>query len=388
MEATRMTILITSLLLALATAVPALEQADEATGQWLAGDWHVHTSASHDACDPRNATGFVTEMDLEDGCGDGPHTLSAPGRVRMLEAESRGLDYVRLTDHNNLAGPKDARDGYDGPVTLVPGYEHSLSGGHAGISTLDLFDRGLFESPPGTAAGFNDLMDEVHAAPGGLFVVNHPTDGDGEGWMRDGFDWSSVDAFEVWNIHWLFRDDVFLGTVGTSENDEALELWTSLLNDGHELPIVGGSDNHWLATSAIQGIGQPTTWVFAEANTPEAILEAVHDGRTYLSWDFAGPRISLRASSASVTDAMIGDTVPTGEPVTFEVTVTGTAAERVRLVTCDGVQDEQPATPVGFEVTLSFEQACWARVDVLDVDDELGPSKLLYRGLTSPIYVR
>lgn len=375
-------------LVTVAGSVPAAvgtQTADD--GVWLAGDWHVHTSSSHDACHPANATGFAE--DLEDGCGDGPHTLSAPGSIRMREAEARGLDYVRITDHNTLAGPRDAQANYDGPVTLVPGYEHSLPGGHAGISSLGLLDRGLFPDPS-DPDGINETIDAVHEELGGLFVANHPYDGGPSVWTTSTADWDRIDAYELWNIHWLWRDDVFGPVSGTSNNDQALDLWTELLNQGHELPIVGASDSHWLATSGVQGPGQPTTWVKAEANEPAAIIEAVHEGRTYIAWDSAAPRVSVQATSASGETAGLGDTVGPGE-TTLDAEVHVAEPSRLRFVSCQGLEHNVPMpTDVGrAEIEVVLPADCWIRVDVVTVDDAAGnaPDDLVYRAVTSPIYV-
>lgn len=376
-------------------AAPALSQADDGP-RWLAGDWHVHTTASHDACHPANATGFVTEMDPEDGCGDGPHTLSTPGAVRMREAEARGLDYMRITDHNTLAGMRDAAEGYDGPVTLVPGYEHSLPGGHAGISTLDLLDRGRFDEPDGDtdAAVVNAVADDVAEAPGGLFVVNHPTDKTVDDeltvYQQPGFDWTGADAFEVWNIHWLYRDEVFQGHLPSSENDLALDLWTQKLDEGYEIPIVGGSDNHWTILTPIQGPGQPTTWVYADANTPAAILDAVEEGRTYVAWDPAHPRLTFQATETGTGDTkLMGDRLSGQATYTVQVETTA-PGDRLRLVSCDGVKLDERLTgsPTTVDVDLELQEPCWMRAEVVTVDDEAGPEHLLYKAITSPIYVR
>lgn len=362
-----------------------LDDGDELT--WFAGDWHVHTVASHDACDPQNADGFVD--DLEDGCGDGPHTLSADGETRMRQAQARGLDYLRITDHNNLGGPLDAEANYEGPVTLVPGYEHSLPGGHAGISTLDLLEDGVFDTPE-DASGIDDLIDEVHTYEGGFFVANHPYSGGPSVWTTDETDVASWDAIELWNIHWLWRDEVTQGTVSASNNDRTLDLWTQLLNEGHALPIVGASDNHWLATTGVQGPGQPTTWVKAADNEPAELIEAVQEGRTYVSWNPAGPRVTFTAQTSGGETAIPGDEVPTGEEVTFRAEVMAGAGERIRFVTCQGLEAESPPGVPTAEVTFAFGESCWVRVDVLHVDDAggQGPDDLVYRAITSPIYVR
>jgi hypothetical protein len=365
------------LLLALVPAAPAAPEA----ARWLAGDWHVHTSASHDACGASEAHKIATERRY-DACGDGLHTRAFDPAARVREAAARDLDYGRITDHNTMASWSEAASAAS-RVVLVPGYEHSLPGGHAGITTLDLPARGTLPTPPATVEGFHALMDAVRAAPGGLFVVNHPTDGEGHAWTRPGFDWSRVDAIELWNIHWLFRDEVFRGATRTSENDEALDLWTRLLDEGHRVPIVGGSDSHWVATSGVQGIGQPTTWALADAPAAEAIVEAVRAGRTYVAWDFIAPRLEF-------TGALPGDVVPAGEPFEFGALVLGAGGDEARVVSCRGVEASARGGNdlVAVRATLTLPAPCWVRVEVATVDDEAGPRHLLYRAISSPAYVR
>jgi hypothetical protein len=377
--------LVASLVVVSATPAASLptDGADDRT--WLAGDWHVHTNASHDACAAHNVPGLLS--DPSDGCGDGPHTLSADGATRMRQAEARGLDYLRITDHNTLGGPLHAQANYEGPVTLVPGYEHSLPDAHAGVSSLTLLDRGIFEDPS-EASAIDPWIDAVQGEPGGHVTANHPFSGGSSAWTEGHSDPAAWDAIEIWNIHWLWRDEVTNGFTDASNNGETLDLWTQLLNQGHELPIVGASDNHWLATTAVQGPGQPTTWVKATADTPSAILEAAREGRTYVTWDPVGPRVALTAEGPS-GEAIVGDHVPTGEEVTFRAEVTAGAGERIRFVSCNGLEHESPPGAPVAEVTLTFAEDCWMRVDLVTVDDlgGSGPDDLVYRAITSPVYV-
>ena len=67
------------------------------------------------------------------------------------------------------------------------------------------------------------------------------------------------DTVEVWNISRLYQPPL----PSASDNDAAIAFWEGFLDAGHHVAATGGSDSHWAATSAIQGAGSPTTWVFA-----------------------------------------------------------------------------------------------------------------------------
>ena len=93
---------------------------------------------------------------------------------------------------------------------------------------------------------------------GGVFQVNHPA----EGATADQLDWKYAyavvpDTVEAWNISPLYQPPL----PSASDNDGAIRYWEGWLDRGSKVAATGGSDNHYLATTAIQGAGQPTTWV-------------------------------------------------------------------------------------------------------------------------------
>src|SRR5215217_3700027 len=105
--------------LAAAAAVAAPGSAPAPT--WYAGDGHVHTCYSHDAyCGPD-----------DDNTGPDP-AYSSGGTVaqRFAEAAAKGLDFVVITDHDDVRAQSDPAYGTQGVVAL-PAYEASLAGGHA-----------------------------------------------------------------------------------------------------------------------------------------------------------------------------------------------------------------------------------------------------------------
>jgi hypothetical protein len=123
-----------------------------------------------------------------------------------------------------------------------------------------------------------------------MAVLNHPFYGT-PGELAWGYSVEAslgFDAVEVWNIHWLARHDVipFLD----SDNHLSLPWWESEFVARRRIAAVGGSDNHWRATTAVQGVGQPTTWVHAADRSPAAILDGrpgradVHQLRSRRRW--------------------------------------------------------------------------------------------------------
>jgi hypothetical protein len=191
-----------------------------------------------------------------------------------------------------------------------------------------------------------------------------------------------VDAYEVWNIHWLYPD---------SNNPTALAHYDELLSAGYKLPAVGGSDSHWRSTSSVQGAGQPTTWVKTPSPSPsqEEILAAIADGRTVVTWDWRGPKLRLDADldGDGTYESGIGTERTASGSVPVRAIVENGAGERLRLVLDGDVVAETPIAgePFILETTVSVggpaSGESWVRAEIVDRDPQV------YRALTSPIYV-
>jgi hypothetical protein len=219
---------------------------------WLRGDLHCHTRYSD---------------------GD-----SWPSEMLHAGAEA-GLDFLGVTDHNNVAHHAEYGPGGNGLPIVIPGVEVTTYGGHWNAWGTDRWWE--FRTPE--AGAVEEAMAAAVAA--GAFVsVNHPKPF-GPPWEYP--DVRSMHAIEVWNGPWA-RLNAF-----------ALNAWEARLRAGQRLVAVGGSDTHILRSPDpdprhAQALGMPTTWVEAGPGADaRAIIEAMRAGRTFVSASPAGPQLYL-----------------------------------------------------------------------------------------------
>ncbi len=376
-------------------------------GEWLAGDLHVHTCYSHDAyCGPDDENSPAA--DVENGDYNF-YTLSGDVDERFTEAAVRGLDYLAVTDHSDVRSVTDPGFGAHG-VLPIPGYENSLSG-HAQM----LGARTLY--PHGDGAAAISSLAAALRADGGVFQINHPADGVTEPLAScsaeelSRLDWGYgtqvvPDTIEVWNIGHQLQPPAPAG----NSNDDSERFWECFLDAGYHVGATGGSDTHWLSTNAVQGVGNPTTWVFANDRSEAGVLRALREGRTSVSMLpplEGGAPLLLEgdADGNGVYEAMVGDSVPPGTPMR----VRSASASAVGLVQVrangETIVDGTPLAP-GAAVTFDAPDAeGWVRasLQVLTAPAELDPAcdlftgtpvatsycrnQLVVAGLTSPVYV-
>ena len=400
----RRTVTITPLLLALVAALlfpggpaaadPVLEPtAGGVEGQWLAGDFHVHTCFSHDAyCGPGDDnTGF-----------DEVYTFGSTPQMQFCAAAARGLDFLTITDHNDVRSQSDPGFGACG-VVGVPGYENSLKG-HAQM----LGARVVYDNGDSSATAVQELAARLRA-DGGAFQINHPAEGSVD-FPHDtdwGYGYDVVpDTVEVWNISRLWQPPAPSG----SSNDDAIRYWEGWLDRGARIAATGGSDNHWISTQAVQGVGQPTTWVYATNSSWPAVIEAVRAGRTFIADQppaFGGPRLYLEADGDrdGSYEAMVGDVVTPGSPL--RVRVDGAPGAFLRVISDGGKELFSPVPVTGPTFEHRFDApagASWVRAEIFEPDapserarvcnDHVGRettycrNHLLVRAMTSALYLR
>ena len=224
---------------------------------WLRGDLHCHTLYS-------------------DGDSWPPEMLNA--------AAEAGLDFLGVTDHNNVAHQLAYGPGGDGLPIVVPGVEVTTYGGHWNAWGTDRWWE--FREPE---SGAVERTMRAAIASGAVVSICHPKPfGPPWEYANEG----GFHAIEVWNGPWA------------QLNAASLARWDALLRRGVRCVAVGGSDTHYLhrrdvALRHADSIGTPTTWVHVDGRpTVATILHALREGRSFVSESPRGPQIYLEADPA------------------------------------------------------------------------------------------
>jgi hypothetical protein len=322
---------------------------------WYRGDLHAHTHHS-------DATADVA-------------TLAAAARAQ-------GLDFCGVTDHNTVSHLPHLAAHTSPDLLLIPGVEITTYRGHAnvwGVRTWQEF-----------RAQTNDEMRQIRErvrAQGLLFSINHPKYG-GPPWEYESA--VDADAVEAWQAPWWLS------------NYQSLAFWDALLRTGKRPTLVGGSDKHQGPFDGTLGgyeVGTPTTWVYAEALSEEAILDGIRRGHVFVSRNPRGVRLSFSAQAGG-QQAMMGDVlrVRKGETVSFSCQVHSTESDwpgplAVRVVNREG---EVACVPVegdgwGHAWQVEAREDDYYRLEVIEPPTdplEEVPSALVALALSNPIYVR
>ena len=360
--------LITAAGLALALGGPVLADSTSAggpgphppTGFWVAGDLHVHTIYGHDTCiDPTTAWDPSSpDRSARRSC-DAPYTVGFAPADRLREAQQRGLNFVALTDHNNVVNQTDpdvlAFVAANPDFAFIPAYENSQPGHVQMLGARSCY--GNDGAIPGSviecdqkvsdqsAAGETALADGLRA-DGGVFQINHPSDGN----WRSRYGYSVVpDNVEVWNEPWFYQRPA----PASNDDDDAMRWYDGFLQLGYHVGITGGSDSHWVTTDSVQGIGDPTTWVFVRNLSVQGVLDGLRAHRTFVSAlppAEHGAQLFLEAdhNGDGVFEAIAGsDTSPKS---TFRLrAVNAVPGSTLRIVTDQGSVD------VALPVSSSYE---------------------------------
>jgi hypothetical protein len=323
---------------------------------WYAGDFHLHSDASADG---ENTTAELAEL-----------------------AREEGLDYLALTDHNTIAGFSEIEANLNFP--FIPGIEVTLSDGHFNVFGMEDWRPWMEEINvsqkaiplPEKYQTVSELMRLV-AEDGYLNSINHPLLHPWE-WRFNISDLSYVHCVELWNdLYW--PDNV-------TANPKTVELWSDWLNAGVRVTAIGGSDYHYPPKPELglpgERLGQPTTYVYAEALSTAGILDGIRKGRAYVT---RGPRVNFQAASRDET-FMIGDDL--GEK-SGQVEFTAAISNKPKAVRGQLVKNGQMISEaelgeagdlVEFGEQVDPMSSDWFRLDVLDEKGQV-------LAITNPIFV-
>jgi hypothetical protein len=252
---------------------------------WYAGDLHTHS-----------------------GHSDGYHTtaegvrLPVPVQDVVTAAVRSRLHFLAISDHNTTSHwiDVDRTQAAEQHVLLVHSSEVTTYQGHfnaTGARRLSDF-RLSFHRP------MRVLLGEA-ASDGAFLSINHPSTPDDEWCM--GCAWAHLDPDTIGGVQGV---EIANGpTLG--KNVSGWQLWAELLNAGHRLVAVGGSDAHDPAASD-RRVGKPATVVYASALSEDAIVEGLKSGRVYIRTEGVdGPSIDLHGT-AGERNVVMGQGLPAG----------------------------------------------------------------------------
>jgi hypothetical protein len=367
---------------ALLLALPAPAGAAE----WLAGDGHVHTCYSHDAWCPG-----------EEPSAETLYSNFGSVEQRFDEAALKGLDFLVVSDHNDVRAWSDPAFGSHG-VLGVHAYEASLDSGHAhAIGVTRLHEDG---------GGVQAFADSV-AADGGLLQANHPSEGVDS--PLSSCEEVAASASMSWRYGFSVQPSLVEVWNPTSPLAVSELYWECWLQRGAHMPAGAGSDSHGALTAQI---GNPTLWVLAAERSEAAIVAAMRLGRTTITrWAPSQGAMRLVLTGPRTPEgpaATVGDTVPRGSPLTaraWNLRAPGYITVRANGRT---IVDRKPILPGGAVRFTAPDEPGWVRATLhmsptsLDgVDPNCTPNPLsaqsplslcdndlVTTALTSPIHLR
>lgn len=333
--------------------------------RWYAGDFHTHTGHSD---------GF--------GCKDSEEKRSPCQVFQVAEAaHSKGLDFVAIADHNTTSHYQDIRtlQPMYPDMLLLRGQELTTFFGHANV-----FGSGV---PIDFRIGYEgrqivDVQNQLKES-GALLSINHPGRESGAsctgcGWTEESTDFSKLEAMEVVN--------------GTNVENEisGIPFWEDLLNQGHRIIGIGGSDDHGAGTGGDQP-GIPTTMVLAEDLSEAGILDGVRNGNVYIKTKGSeSPEIEFLASSGEQNWEM-GSVILLDELEDQKLHLTLRIQEKnpssIELI-YNGEKNKIPLTETKkedgvtiWEYDLEVQKKGWIRVNLRNQNEQLVV-------ISNPVFIR
>ena len=237
------------------------------------GVFHVHTKYSHDSKAP---------LDL---------VIKTTGQA--------GLDFVIVTDHNNMNGvrPYEKMNKPNRPLLIFGDEISTWHDGH-------LVAIGIREKPPNIERT-QEIIDWIHAA-GGYAIPAHPFSlrKPWTNWKIKNFDgieiFSLSDIFYTNNVVMLLAKALFLPPKAFLKSvlktpEPALKLWDEQLSSGRRIAAFGSVDAHlkklWHGfhpENYLLYFQAVTMYVLTDELKKEKIVEALGGGRSFIAFEVYG----------------------------------------------------------------------------------------------------
>lgn len=261
------------------------------------------------------------------------HSNASDGKFNAYElglmAKKKKLDFIGLANHNNFA--ENLHLPHIDGLTFVPTVEWTHYNGHMNFFGVPApFENSFIANNKEEMQGIISHAKSI----GAVISVNHPK------CPICPYKWEDETAFdmmEVWN-----------GPMRPS-NMRAIEWWTSLLKQGRHIPIVGGSDYH--KPRQFAKMGNPVTAVYSASHSAEDILNAVKNGKSFVTESVNGIRLNLKYGETE-----LGGTAEYSKEIPLEIY---SNAKKVILVTD---KDEKEITLINGIAKISLENVLFAYI--------------------------
>ena len=206
------------------------------------------------------------------------HTFhsDAKGSPELLHRAARqaGLDFLAVADHNTTTQRRYFHPASSSDLVFVRAMEVTTAVGHANVYGVDDWIDFRMTQP----SDAHTLARLVHDK-GGLLSINHdkPT-------IPWDYDFPAADCQEVWQTTWM------------AWNWISLARYQQRLAAGLRLSAIGGSDFHQPDRLLPEGplvLARPTTVLWLEELSEDAILAAMKAGHGYVTESPTGPALIL-----------------------------------------------------------------------------------------------
>ncbi|MCX7706173.1 MAG: CehA/McbA family metallohydrolase [bacterium] len=207
-------------------------------GQWLKGNFHVHTTRSDGVFTPQDVINKYAEL---------KH------------------DFLSFSDHDRLVTENEYETLNDRGMILIPGVEISANGPH--LLYIDS-EKEIFPDVSRQKI-LNEIQAIFNQTGRGFAVVNHPD------WQNE-FDHCPIEKLMEWTGY--LGIEIYNGVIGRLDGSQyATNKWDLLLSKGKKVWGFANDDSH---RPGDYGLGWNV--VFAEKNR-ESIIDAVMKGNFYCS---------------------------------------------------------------------------------------------------------
>jgi len=292
--------------------------------------------------------------------------------VTAEAAAARGLDFIAVTDHNTISHYDALRElqPYFDKLLFIPGREMTTFWGHANLFGPTAFvDFRVGTTVPAMQSLFEQAQ-KMH----GILSINHPAAPTGEACMGCG--WSpkeQVDPHLIQAIEAMNSD-------AEEKPYSGVGFWEKYLSQGYRITAIGGSDNHnaLKPASAVGSVGSPTTVVYAENLSVEALLDGIRKGHVFIDLSASRNRVLEVSATDGGQKAIMGDALSAPAESTIQISahVAACSGEQLRFVL-----DGQPVSSLNSNIAQDDQAISltlpgdgkrhWLRPDVITADGRL-----------------